>query len=152
MEGNEPVRRAPFQVLVIPYRRRTSIEFAAFRRAREGYWQFVAGCGEEGEDIGRAALREAVEEVGIPSAQPLLRLSSVASIPVCHFPAREYWPRGLLIVPEYCFAVDASGFDLALSDEHTEFEWLSYGECHARLHWQSNQVALWELNERLTSG
>ena len=152
MEGSEPIRRAPFQVLVIPYRRAGSIEFAALRRAGEGYWQFVAGGGDKGEDVQRAALREVMEEAGVPSAQPLLRLSSVASIPVCHFPARKYWPRGLLVVPEYCFAVDATGFDLALSNEHTEFEWLSFEECHARLHWQSNQVALWELNERLTSG
>ena len=152
MERSESIRRAPFQVLVIPYRRGKAFEFAALRRAGEGYWQFVAGGGNEGEDAERAALREAMEEAGIPSAQPLLRLSSVASIPVCHFRAHKYWPRGFLVVPEYSFAVDATGLDLALSNEHTEFEWLSYEKCHARLHWQTNQVALWEVNERLTSG
>lgn len=152
MECHEPSRRAPFQVLVIPYRRLAGIEFAVFRRAGEGYWQFVAGGGEEGETAERAALREAEEEIGIPLAKPLLRLVSVASVPVCHFQAREYWPRDLLVIPEYCFAVDASGFDLVLSDEHTEFRWLSYEECHDRLRWQSNQVALWELNQRLAGG
>lgn len=152
MEDNESIRRAPFQVLVIPYRRGDAFEFAAFRRAGEGYWQFVAGGGNKGEDAEAAALRETMEEAGITSAQPLLRLSSVASIPVCYFAARKYWPRSLLVVPEYSFAIDAAGLDLTLSHEHTEFEWLSYEACHARLHWQSNQVALWELNERLTSG
>ena len=146
----ESIRRAPFQVLVIPYRLASTLEFAAFRRASEGYWQFVAGGGNEGEDAERAARRELIEETGIPCDVPLLRLQSVASIPVSHFPAREHWPRALLVVPEYCFAADATGFDFALSNEHAEYEWLSFEACHARLHWQSNQVALWELNERLT--
>ena len=146
----EPVRRAPFQVLVIPYRRVGRIEFAAFRRAVEHYWQFVAGGGHEGEDAVQAALREVKEEAGISSTRPLLRLQSVASIPVHHFSARGCWPRDLLTVPEYCFAVDATGFELALSDEHADCAWLSFAECHSRLHWPSNQVALCELNERLT--
>ena len=149
MESNESIRRAPFQVLVIPYRRGDAFEFAAFDRAGEGYWQFLAGGGNEGEDAGVAALRETMEEAGI-TGQPLLRLSSMASIPVRHFAARKYWPRDLLTVPEYSFAIDATGLNLVLSNEHTEFEWLSYEECHGRLHWQSNQVALWELNELLT--
>lgn len=150
MGRNEPTKRAPFQVLVIPYRRVERIEFAAFRRAVEHYWQFVAGGGDEGENAEQTALREVREEAGISSTRPLLRLQSVASIPVHHFSARKYWPRGLLVVPEYCFAVDATGFDLATSDEHAESAWLSFEECHSRLYWPSNQVALCELNERLT--
>lgn len=142
-------RRAPFQVLVILYRRVERIEFAAFRRAVEHYWQFVAGGGDEGEDGEQAALREVEEEAGISSPRPLLRLQTVASIPVHHFSAREYWPSGLMAVPEYCFALDATGFDLALSREHAEYAWLSFEECHSRLHWPSNQAALCELNERL---
>ena len=38
--------RAPFQILVFPYRRRgDKFEFALFRRADDGYWQGIAGGG-----------------------------------------------------------------------------------------------------------
>lgn len=43
--------RASYQVLVIPYHLGASgrLEFAIFRRADSGYWQGIAGGGEEGE-------------------------------------------------------------------------------------------------------
>ena len=47
--GAEPIKsRAPFQVLVFPYRQAgdTEYEHAILRRADEGYWHVVAGGGE----------------------------------------------------------------------------------------------------------
>ena len=43
--------RAPFQVLVIPYRYCTdgSLEYCLLKRTDMGIWQFVAGGGETGE-------------------------------------------------------------------------------------------------------
>lgn len=40
--------RVPFQVLVYLYRRTAEAEFALFRRADGGWWQGIAGGGEEG--------------------------------------------------------------------------------------------------------
>lgn len=37
--------RMPFQVLVIPYRNATPIQYAAFLREDANYWQFIAGGG-----------------------------------------------------------------------------------------------------------
>jgi len=37
-----------------------------------------------------------------------------------------------------------------LSREHVEIAWLTHGEALARLTWDSNRHALWELHERLT--
>jgi len=141
----------PFQVLVIPFRHTavTGIQYAAFLRADSGVWQFIAGGGSSGESRLEAARREAEEEAGIPQGAEYLELHSVASIPAHHFRARRYWPQDLSEIPEYCYAVNADGMRIRLSPEHSQVEWLRFGECMARLHWQSNRVALCELHERL---
>ena len=142
--------RMPFQVLVIPYRRIASgIRYAAFLRADSSVWQFIAGGGSRGESRLQAARREAEEEAGIPQGAEYLGLQSVASIPAHHFRARRYWPRDLSEVPEYCFAVNVDSLRIRLSPEHSRADWLRFGECMERLHWQSNRVALCELHERL---
>ncbi len=42
--------RAPFQVLVIPFRRTPGgTQFAVLRRSDTGWWQFVSGGGEDQE-------------------------------------------------------------------------------------------------------
>lgn len=68
MHGKSPerviTRRAPFQVLVLPFRRRGKrVEYAIFRRKQKtgGYWQFIAGGAELGERATQAARREACE-------------------------------------------------------------------------------------------
>ena len=60
------VTRAPFQVLVLPYRFRpsTGLEYAVFRRADLGFWQAISGGGEGAETPLEAAKREALEDVG----------------------------------------------------------------------------------------
>ena len=142
--------RMPFQVLVIPYRDTTRIQYAAFFRDDASYWQFIAGGGSRGENTIQAARREAEEEAGIPRSAKIVELQTVSSVSVRHFRARHYWPQALYVIPE--FAVNAGGLRIRLSHEHTRVEWLSFDECSERLYWQSNQVALWELNERLRRG
>jgi len=73
-------------------------------------------------------------------------------VPVYHFAARKNWPQNLYAIPEYAFAVDATGVNLVVSPEHSELTWGSYAGITALLHWDSNKTALWELNERLTTG
>ncbi|HEY2253948.1 MAG TPA: NUDIX domain-containing protein, partial [Planctomycetaceae bacterium] len=67
--------RAPFQVLVIPFRRIDggSFVYALFRRqqATGGYWQWIAGGGEDDESPLEAARREALEEAGIKKGRYL---------------------------------------------------------------------------------
>ncbi len=53
------------------------------------------------------------------------------------------------MVPEYSFAVDVRGQELELSHEHDKMRWLSFEDARRLLKWESNRVALWELNERL---
>jgi len=142
--------RAPFQVLVILYRRtRDGLRFGVLRRADAGWWQFVSGGGEDNESPLQAAVRETREEVGILADGSLLALDSKATIPKACFPAAASWGPDVYVVPEHCFAVEVGDRELLLSGEHTEARWLSYEQAASLLKWDSNRNALWELNERL---
>jgi len=142
--------RAPFQVLIIPFQICNSvIKFAVFKRSDAGYWQFIAGGGEENETPKQAARREALEEAGIPNNLQFIRLDSTNTVPKCCFAVSKFWPKNLYVVPEYCFAVDMQNRDIALSSEHSEYRWATYDEARGMLNWDSNRNALWEINERL---
>jgi dATP pyrophosphohydrolase len=140
--------RASFQVLVIPFRRTAAgPEFAVLRRRDAGWWQFVAGGGEDAETPDDAAKRETAEELGV--AAEVVRLDSIATVPKDCFVAADSWSEDICVIPEYSFAVDVGESVVTLSDEHTDLRWLPYEEARSLLKWDSNRNALWELNERL---
>ena len=145
------VTRAPFQVLVFPYRslRGTSFEYAVFRRADLGFWQGISGGGEDAETPLEAAKREALEEGGIPQESKYLALDSTATIPVVGIAGELLWGDDVLVVPEHCFGVEADGLEITLSHEHREFRWVRHGAAGALLKYDSNKNALWELDLRL---
>jgi dihydroneopterin triphosphate diphosphatase len=141
--------RAPFNVLVIPYQQvGESWHFAVLHRADADMWQFVAGGGEDDESPVETARRELFEETGIDHGLGLIELDSIASVPRTAFPGAP-WPDSVLVIPQYSFAADTSDGALRLSSEHDAIEWLGYDEARRRLTWDSNRVALWELQERL---
>lgn len=141
--------RAPFQVLVLPFRRLGECEeYAVLKRSDSAVWQFVAGGGEDQDTPAQAARREAEEEVGIPHDTPLYELNACSSISAGIFTTVP-WSRELYVIPEYSFAIELDGGDIELSHEHTGCLWLPYEEAYKCLHWQSNQVALWELSQRI---
>jgi dATP pyrophosphohydrolase len=142
--------RAPFNVLVIPYRLHGDRpEFAVFhRRPPSKIWQFIAGGGEDDETPDIAARREAREEAGVIETTGWIRLDSVASIPRTAFP-NATWPESVYVIPEYCFAVEMKNAELIISNEHDGWGWCRYEQAWEILTWDSNKVALWELNERL---
>ena len=140
--------RAPFQILVIPFRRTESgPEFAVLKRSDADYWQFVAGGGEEGETPIQTAERETQEEIGI--AGELMPLDSLSTVPKDCFAAADSWGEDVYVVPEHCFAVPVGNRDIRLSSEHAEFQWVSFEQACSLLKWDSNRNALWELNQRL---
>ena len=143
--------RAPFQVLVLPFRRAASgqFEFALFRTA-DGYWQGVAGGGEEGEAPFDAAQRELREEIGLHAdEQRWVKLDATCSVPVHHFRDSPRWDDQIYVIPEHAFGVDAQGHTIVLSREHTEFKWMAFADAQAAAHYDSNRTALWELHQRL---
>ena len=145
------VTRAPFQVLVFPYRFLwgTGFEYAVFRRADLGFWQGIAGGGEDAETPLEAAKREALEEGGIPLESSYLALDSTATIPVVDIARYLLWGDDVLVVPQHCFGVEAGGQTITLSHEHLEFRWVGYEAASALLKCDNNKTALWELDMRL---
>ena len=143
--------RAPFQVLIYPYRRvdQNEFEFAVLRRTDVGWWQGIAGGGEDQETPLQAARREMGEEAGIPPSAPLLPLDTVEPVPVTELPDSYHWPKHLYVIPQYCFGVWVQDARITLSHEHTEYEWLKYAEAYDRVRYDGNRTALWELNQRL---
>lgn len=143
--------RAPFQILVFPFIRiGTEFQFAVFRRNVDtgGYWQGIAGGGEEGESPEEAARREASEEAGIMKDATIIRLDTVTMIPVvnvCGF----RWGNDILVIPEYAFGLKVKDRGFKLSNEHTEYLWGGMESVLKLVKWDSNRTALWELNHRL---
>ena len=146
--------RAPFQVLVYPYRLIDpgTANYALLRRSDAGWWQGVAGGGEDGESPLEAARREAYEEIGTPPDAALLPLQTVFSVPVTEFQASAHWGDDLYVIPCHCFGIALTSPMLRLSHEHREYRWLGYNDARGLLHFDGDRTALWELNQRLTQG
>ncbi|WP_234121320.1 NUDIX hydrolase [Clostridium hydrogenum] len=62
---------------------------------------------------------------------------------------REYWSADTFVLPEYCFSVNVASKSVKLSSEHTEYSWVTYEKANELLHWQTNKVALFELDNRI---
>jgi dATP pyrophosphohydrolase len=143
--------RAPFQVLVIPFCLSPDGEprYLLFKRSDLNVWQWIAGGGEDNEEPGQIALREAFEEAGISPNTDLIRLDSITSIPVIHFSGRDLWGNDIYVIPEFSFGIEVQTKEVRLSGEHQTSEWLDYQTARSRLKWDSNRTALWELDSRL---
>lgn len=145
--------RAPLQVLVILYKKeKDEILYGIGLRSTRNIWQFVAGGAEDKETPIEAAIRELSEETGINiKEEDLIVLDSKTTIPVVNVTGTYTWGKDVFVIPEYAFAVDATSFQIKLSNEHTEFKWLEYNKAMDILTYDSNKTALWELNEKLNN-
>lgn len=144
--------RAPFQVLVFPYRIEAGRPlYAVLKRADDGAWQGVAGGGEADETPEQAAARELTEETGMETRE-LCRLDSVAYLPVASVTGSLIWGEDVRTIPEYCFGALACDASIELSSEHVDAAWLPYERARGVLAWGSNRAALGELHERLLGG
>jgi len=143
--------RAPFQVLVYPYHkvRNGQIEYALMKRSDAGYWQGIAGGGEDAEKPLDAAKRETFEESGIPSTSDFMQLDTIEPVPVTEFRDSHLWGDYVYVIPQYCFGVTSQNIQITISREHTEYRWFTYEQAHKLLKYDGNKTALWELNQRL---
>ncbi|MDJ1476102.1 NUDIX pyrophosphatase [Bacillus sp. LS15-K4] len=142
--------RAPYQVLIFPYIiTEDSIQYAIFNRSDDGYWQGIAGGGEDGETPIESAKRESFEEAGILREYPYIKLDSVSSLPVEDVVGKFLWGEDVYVIKEFSFGVKVPTKNISLSKEHSNYKWLSFEEAVMLLKWDSNKTALWELNKRL---
>ena len=142
--------REPYQILAIPYRIVDGTPlFCIFRRADGSYWQFIAGGGENGETPIEAAKRETIEEIGV-EPKDIKQLTCIAYVPaeVIAESRRQHWDKNTYVIPEYSFAFECD-LEPLLSNEHTEYKWLTYDEARKLLKWDSNKVAMYEINCQL---
>ncbi|HDR6312442.1 TPA: NUDIX pyrophosphatase [Bacillus cereus] len=142
--------RAPYQVLIFPYIiTDDSIQYAIFKRSDYGYWQGIAGGGEDDETPTESAKREAYEEAGILREFPYIKLDSVSSLPVEDVVGEFLWGDDVYVIKEFSFGVKVPTKNISLCKEHSNYKWLCFEEAVTLLKWDSNKTALWELNKRL---
>lgn len=148
--------RAKYQVLVIPYLKdNDNILYCIFKRTdMDACWQFVAGGGEDEDQTPvMSAKREAFEEANISMQAHFIELETKCSISTeCFRNARLIWGENCLVIPEYCFAVELRDKNIKISGEHTSYEWVDYDTAKQRLKYDSNKVALWELDNKIKLG
>lgn len=146
--------RAPFQVLIYPYRKSGDgkLEYALLKRADDGDWQGIAGGGEDEEQPIEAARRETFEESGIPPTSKFLLLDTIEPVPVTEFRDSPLWGEDVYVIPQYCFGVAAQDVRIRISREHTEYKWFPYEEARRMMRYDGNKTALWELDKRLKGG
>ena len=147
--------RAPYNVLVLPYRMTSSVrQYCIFLRRNMGVWQFIAGGGEDAELPLDAARREAFEEASIPQDNDYFELVSSTHVPAFYFSkeARAAWGEDVYVIPVHCFATNATGAEITISHEHAEFRWVDYEQAAELLHFDIDKTALWELESRLQRG
>ncbi|MEH8186280.1 NUDIX pyrophosphatase [Aeromonas allosaccharophila] len=140
--------RAPFQVLIIPYKHEgVETRFLLGRRNDNGVWQAISGGGEERESLLESAKRELLEETSLVGTN-WQQLDSMCMLPKVYYTGHEHWINHRYVIPEYSFSVQVTG-DPKLSPEHSEFRWCGAFEASNLLDYDSNKIALWELCERL---
>ena len=146
--------RAPFQILVHPYRMTLHgiIEYSVIQRTDAGFWQGVAGGGEGDETPLQAAMREMFEETGLNLINGWIELDTTASIPVTAFQDAYLWGKDVYVIPQYSFGVLAQDLEITLSHEHKAYRWLPYQDACDCLKFDSGRTTLWELNQRLLRG
>lgn len=138
------------QVLVVPFVRSGSeIEFAILLREDLKCWHWVGGAVDPGETDDQAALREAMEELGLTVAAPLFRLDTIASISVGQYPAYASAHPEVYVVHERSYAIELSDKIIALSQEHLDYRWVTASEAHGLVAWDSSRTALDEVVRRI---
>jgi len=88
-------------------------------------WQMITASCEEGETTKQTVLRELFEETGLKAET----LFSVPHVNTFYFDIND----SICLSP--VFLVFASTESVKISDEHTEYKWVTYDEAVQQIHW-----------------
>jgi 8-oxo-dGTP pyrophosphatase MutT (NUDIX family) len=92
----------------------------ALRSAAHGFWDLPGGRIDDEESIEQTLRREIGEEIGVGDDVELRDI--VCAIRVPHFSHKDV--GGLVLIAYEVVIPDDT--EIAISDEHTEFQWLSF--------------------------
>ena len=110
-------------------------------RIYEHLWQGVAGKIEKDETAWQAAIRELKEET---SLKPF-RMFAVDYISTFY---ESHYDR-VNLVP--VFGIEVKDRKVILSEEHIDYEWLSFRDAYERLPWNGQKKGLSIVNDMITS-
>lgn len=117
----------------------------------QGVWECVTGRVDQGESFETAAYREVFEELGVTEFRLIQLLGTT------HFFRGEALPKNELVGVIYLGLIDDQ-MPIRLSDEHSEFRWLSFNDACELLNdekpptrWIRRVIARAEQASRFTS-
>ena len=108
----------------------------------EHLWQGVAGKIEKGETAVQTIIRELHEETGM-KPKKMFAADHIASF----YDARK--DRILMVT---IFGIEVENSKVHLSEEHSEYKWVSFEEALALLTWKGQKEGLRTVHEEITSG
>ena len=121
-------KRQPVQTAVIVFRKTQGdgLLVLGLRRTEAwgGFWQPVTGGVLEGETPEEAAYREVCEETGIPRPRRFFDLNYRYSFELPE-KYKIFYDDDVDTLTEHAFGYETDIEDIILSDEHTEYRWLT---------------------------
>ncbi len=103
-------------------------------KVHPGIWQIVTAKIDQDEKAYDTARREVEEETGLKPFELYVAPS------INNF--YNYVDDSINFVPVFIAEVDS--LDVKISEEHSEYEWLSYAEAYGRIHWKNQKKMLEE--------
>lgn len=88
-------------------------------------WQMITASCEEGETAKQTVIRELFEETSLKAE----KLFSVPHVNVFYFEIND----SICLSPVFLVFVDTES--VTISDEHTEYKWVTYEEAVRQIHW-----------------
>lgn len=129
--------RLPIQVFgVVACKDINGLSFLILKRTehRGGFWQPVTGGVEDGESLHDCVFREVQEETGITNIKKITNLNQMYQFKVIDSVWKGVW------LTEFAFVVELEKkITPQLSDEHTEFKWVSLDEALSHFKWENNK-------------
>ena len=121
--------------------------FLLMRRARDGFWNVVAGQVEDGESFLEGAIRELREEAQLEASLIDLDLRHVYEVEPRF---RSLYAPGQYTVTVAAYGAEApAGWEPTLDHEHSEHRWCRFDEAVTLLHWPEARDGLRALASRL---
>jgi dATP pyrophosphohydrolase len=108
---------------------------------RSLYWQSPRGGIEQNETPPDAALKETREETGIENPLKFIDLEHTHRFDYIK-PDPQTGKQPVTTVIEYSFAVETDREDIVLSDEHTEYRWMTPDESMKVFDFEGNRQAV----------